>query len=198
MHKQFGTIVCIDIEATCWEKGMKPDDQVNEIIEIGLCFLDTFSLTISKPERLLVKPQQSTVSAFCTQLTSLTQQQLDTEGLSFPLACWLLKKSYKTDQYVWASFGAYEQKLFEQQCLDGLALYPFGSWHLNIQLLTGLGMGLLQTPGIQRALHLVKLPSEGSAHRAADDAYNAARILALFLSRMRGSSDLNNASTENE
>jgi hypothetical protein len=140
MHKQFGTVVCIDIEATCWEKGMKPDDQVNEIIEIGLCFLDTFSLTISKPERLLVKPQQSTVSAFCTQLTSLTQQQLDTEGLSFPLACWLLKKSYRIDQYVWASFGAYEQKLFEQQCLDGLALYPFGPWHLNIQLLTGLGM----------------------------------------------------------
>ena len=41
-------------------------------------------------------------------------------------------------------------------------------------------------PGMQRALQLVKLPSEGPAHCAADDAYNTARILALFLSRMRG------------
>jgi inhibitor of KinA sporulation pathway (predicted exonuclease) len=197
MHKQFGTIVVIDIEATCWKKGAKPDDQEPEIIEIGICLLNVLSLEIAKPERILVKPQHSIVSPFCTQLTTLTQEQLDAEGISFAGACWLLKNVYKSHDYVWASMGEYESLLFAQQCTQGDVPNPFGPWHLNVRLLAGVGLGLLQLPGMQRALQLLNLSFEGHHHRAADDAYNTARLLALLLSRMRERFDTRNTSAKN-
>lgn len=61
-------ILVIDLEATCWE-GRQPKDQVSEIIEIGICVLDTQDGSISKNKGILIKPEKSSVSPFCTQLT---------------------------------------------------------------------------------------------------------------------------------
>ena len=39
-------IIIIDLEATCWE-GIPPKGEVSEIIEIGICLLDTLTGEIS-------------------------------------------------------------------------------------------------------------------------------------------------------
>ncbi len=76
-------ILIIDLEASCWD-GPVPEGQVNEIIEISACMLDTATGAISQRKGLLVQPERSAISAFCTQLTTTTQALLDRE-------VWILK-----------------------------------------------------------------------------------------------------------
>ena len=75
-------IIIIDLEATCWQ-GEVPKGQQNEIIEIGLAVLDSQTGIITKNQGILIKPQRSSVSPFCTELTTITQDLLDKNGVSF-------------------------------------------------------------------------------------------------------------------
>ena len=72
MAKSLDQILVIDIESTCWEGGFSPPGQVSEIIEIGLCLVDVASLERLERRSIMVRPQMSTVSPFCTELTSIT------------------------------------------------------------------------------------------------------------------------------
>ena len=101
--KKLDKIIVVDIESTCWE-GAIPAGQESEIIEIGVCTLDIASGRRLEKESILVKPERSKVSPFCTQLTTLTQAQVD-QGIAFPEACSILKKKYLSQQRVWASYG---------------------------------------------------------------------------------------------
>jgi len=77
MARKLDRILVIDVEATCWE-GNPPPGQTSEIIEIGLCMLDVPTLTRAEQRTIIVRPVCSRVSAYCTQLTTLTQA--DSEG----------------------------------------------------------------------------------------------------------------------
>nr|WP_246581142.1 3'-5' exonuclease [Deinococcus aestuarii] len=79
----------IDVEATCWE-GAPPPGQVNEIIEVGLCVVDTVTRQRVGRHRLLVRPERSEVSEFCTRLTGWTPEDVR-DGLSFAEACRVLE-----------------------------------------------------------------------------------------------------------
>jgi inhibitor of KinA sporulation pathway (predicted exonuclease) len=103
MAKKLDQILVIDVESTCWD-GSPPPDQESEIIEIGVCLLDVVSCEQVARESILVKPQRSTISPFCTQLTTLTQAQVDA-GISFKEACGLLKSNYLSKERTWASYG---------------------------------------------------------------------------------------------
>ena len=85
MTRKYDQIIVVDIECTCWE-GDPPDGQENEIIEIGVCRLRPDTGERFGKRSILVKPERSVVSPFCTELTSLTQEQVDT-GISFTEAC---------------------------------------------------------------------------------------------------------------
>lgn len=71
MAKKLDQIIVVDLEATCWE-GNPPPGEEQEIIEIGVCALDIASGKRSRKRSLLIRPERSTVSHFCTQLTTLT------------------------------------------------------------------------------------------------------------------------------
>jgi hypothetical protein len=49
---------------------------------------------ISKNEGILVKPQYSKVSPFCTELTSITQNMLDNEDIMLEEALDILRAEY--------------------------------------------------------------------------------------------------------
>ncbi len=153
-------IIVIDIEATCWRK-QPPPGQENEIIEIGIATVD---LPLAKPmtkESILVKPEVSTVSDFCTELTTLTQAQVDT-GVSFQEACDRLKKKYRTTDRVWASYGNYDRTQFEKQCLSRQIKYPFSPSHLNIKTLFAIFHQLPKEVGMAKALEILNLPLIGT------------------------------------
>ncbi|NJM79537.1 MAG: exonuclease domain-containing protein [Flavobacterium sp.] len=169
-------IIIIDLEATCWN-GPIPNGQVNEIIEIGICELDTISGAITKNKGILIKPEQSTVSPFCTELTTITQELLDKEGVSFEEAIEILENEYQTDQYTWASYGQYDLNMLKKQCSHRKIGYPMTNQHINVKVLFADLFGLKKATGMNGALHLLNIPLEGTHHRGVDDAKNIAKML---------------------
>jgi inhibitor of KinA sporulation pathway (predicted exonuclease) len=170
----------IDIESTCWQ-GEPPPGQVSEIIEVGVCALRVASLETLSEHAILVRPAVSTVSPFCTELTTITQAMLDEGGVSFAEVCERLRTEHRSRERVWASYGDYDRRMFEQQCRRTGVPYPFGTRHLNVKTLAGLALGLEQEVGMDAMLERLGLPLLGTHHRAGDDAGNIARILRAVL-----------------
>lgn len=165
----------IDIEATCWD-GQPPPGAVSEIIEIGLTVVDLRAAERVARHRILVRPARSTVSAFCTELTGLTQPEVDT-GVSFAEACRLLASEHKSGTRPWASWGDYDRNQFTRQCRATGTRYPFGHRHTNAKLPFTSSYGLRKRPGMAQALKVAGLPLEGRHHSGADDAWNIAALI---------------------
>lgn len=168
-------LLIVDIEATCWENNANPPDQPNEIIEIGVCVLDVARRELIEKRSLLVKPVQSEISPFCTQLTTLTAEIIAQEGMDFYAACAILEADFKSRSRLWTSWGMYDFNIFHLQCKTQRVRYPFSKKHANIKRLftdvfkERMGMGL--------ALEKAALPLEGTHHRGHDDAWNIGRLL---------------------
>jgi inhibitor of KinA sporulation pathway (predicted exonuclease) len=169
-------LLLIDLEATCW-KGRPPKGMHNEIIEIGISGIDYFSKEIKFKDSIIVKPKKSEISEFCTELTSITQEMIDKEGVTFEKACKILKEKYRAHKRVWMSWGEYDRQQFERDCKLNKVDYPMGRTHINLKPLFAFFMGLNFDPGVASALEHLDMDFDGVAHRGDDDAYNIARIL---------------------
>lgn len=174
-------ILIVDVEATCWD-GSIPEGEESEIIEVGLCLLEVATHRRHGKCSILVRPERSTVSPFCTQLTGLTQEQVE-QGISFAEACTLLQDKYHSHQRVWASYGDSDRLRFEKLCKQRQITYPFGPKHLNIKILFALQHALPKEVGMSRALQILNIPLEGIHHSGADDAWNIAALFADLLQR---------------
>lgn len=183
MAKLLDKILVVDVESTCWE-GSPPEGQISEIIEIGIALVDVATLTRGDKRSLLVKPERSEVSAFCTQLTTLTAEDLRDAG-SLAEAAQVLKRDLRSGQRVWASWGDYDRRQFEKVCQALGVPYPFGTSHLNLKTLFAVASGLHHEVGMAAALERIGLPLEGTHHRGGDDAWNIAGILCWLLGRTR-------------
>jgi inhibitor of KinA sporulation pathway (predicted exonuclease) len=171
-------IVVVDLETTCWEKREK--DQIMEVIETGVCLLDIGSGEITDRQSILIKPVYSEVSDFCTKLTTLTQERVET-GIGFREACLKLEDEYQSKNRVWASYGDFDRRQLEKECRLKKVPYPFGSRHLNVKTLFAIKYRLTEEMGMDKALALLGLERIGTHHRGVDDAYNVARILHTLL-----------------
>ncbi len=189
MARQLDKILVIDVEATCW-KGDPPARQQSEIIEIGLCLVDVHALTITESEDIVVKPKLSTVSDYCTELTSLTQEEVD-EGISFSEACRKLRTEYRAADRMWASWGDYDRRQFDRQCRvsEYNARYPFSATHTNIKNFFAVEEDLKHEVGMEAALTMLGMELEGHHHRGIDDAKNIAKIFCHLLRKGRNHSE---------
>ena len=171
----FDKVIIVDVESTCWEGGI-PAGQISEIIEIGICTLDLHTGAIEQNQGILIKPQNSTVSDFCTQLTTITPEMVE-KGISFAEACAILQEDYSSKNRVWASYGAYDQTMFSNQCSRLKIPYPFSNKHVNVKTLFSLKQRLSREIGMSGALRQLGIELEGTHHRGVDDAKNIAKIL---------------------
>jgi inhibitor of KinA sporulation pathway (predicted exonuclease) len=183
MAKRLDQILVIDLECTCWED-QPPAGEENEVIEIGVCALELKSLERLPQRSILVRPARSRVSPFCTQLTTLSQEQVD-QGIPFAEACEILRKEYDAKKRPWASYGDFDRRHFERQCQAWSVPYPFGPTHLSVKNLVAIACGLSHEVGMAEALPRLGLPLEGTHHRGADDAWNIAGILQTLLRAAR-------------
>lgn len=178
MNMKYDQILVVDIESTCWKE---PEiDNISEIIEIGITPIDTKTKNILEVRDILVKPEHSKISEFCTQLTTLTQEDVDS-GTSLKNACDILVNEYNSKRRVWASYGYYDKNQFEDQCERENIEYPFSRNHINIKLLFSLKYSLRREVGMAKALKLIGLPLIGTHHRGGDDSKNIAKILSKIL-----------------
>ncbi|AUG81470.1 DNA polymerase III [Kitasatospora sp. MMS16-BH015] len=175
----------IDLEATCWD-GQPPPGSVSEIIEIGLTVVDVPAARRISRHRILVRPTRSSVSAFCTELTGLTQAEVR-QGVTFAEACRILTEEHGAAGRPWASWGEYDRRQFARQSQADGVLYPFGypteRTHTNAKAVFATAYGLPKKPGMAQALHLAGLPLEGRHHRGEDDAWNIAALVLDLLAR---------------
>ena len=186
MAKLLDKIIVIDLESTCWD-GAPPEGQVSEIIEVGIVTVDTATLQRIDKRSVLIKPTKSSVSDFCTQLTTLTAAQLNDAG-SLIDAAKILKKEFQSQDRLWASWGDYDRRQFERVCRESGVGYPFGISHLNVKTLFAVIHGLDQEIGLDMAYNKLGLHMEGTHHRGHDDAWNIAGLLCGLLSTARSKS----------
>jgi len=180
------TVYVVDIEATCWEHPKdQPAGEKNEIIEIGITAVTLPDLNISNPVGILVRPAHSRVSPFCTRITTLTQEIVDT-GMPYKDVCEFLIEKMYTKRVPWISWGAYDRKQIMFQCQADECTYPFGAGHEDFMLQFAVMMGLKRQVHLTDALKMVKLEFQGTRHRAADESWNIARLMVELYSRVRG------------
>jgi inhibitor of KinA sporulation pathway (predicted exonuclease) len=171
----------VDVEATCWA-GDPPLGHTAEIIEIGACVLDTDGWTRTQRYSIVVKPQHSTVSAFCTELTGWTRARVDA-GVSFAEACDALQRDLRTHERPWASWGDYDRRQFERECAAAEVPYPFSALHTNLRARFTEAFGMRRPPGMDQALRHAGLPLEGRHHNGEDDAWNIAALAIVLGSK---------------
>lgn len=165
----------IDLEATCWEK-IQGNRKESEIIEIGAVLYDKDLDMVEKEFQTFVKPVRNIVlSDFCTELTSIRQEQVDAAPV-FPEAMKHLREEI-LDCYrvLFCSWGDYDRNQFKKDCKYHKIKYPFGKKHLNIKRLFAKRKHC--KCGISGALRMLYMEFQGAHHRAIDDARNVVRIL---------------------
>jgi inhibitor of KinA sporulation pathway (predicted exonuclease) len=181
-----GKLICVDLESTCW-KGPPPEGMVSEIIEIGYTIVDYVLNELQESGSIIIKPETSTISQFCNELTGITQEIVD-RGITFKEACNTLQRDLTSGGRAWASFGNYDIKMFRDQCIRTGIEYPFTPQHLNIKTMTKVLLGQ-EIKGLGAALSALKMNFEGQRHSGKDDSYNTARILQQLTGQIRGNND---------
>lgn len=175
----------VDLEATCWENNVDGLDRRQtvddmEIIEFG-CVLANEDGRIIDCKSFLVRPQlYPELTAFCTQLTTITQEYVDASPVYVDVVkqidIWLA--AY--DLFAWGSWGQYDKNQIEAErrrhtCSPAFNYRP----HLNLKKLWRKenGSGKSRNGGLHNALSFHNLASEGTQHRGIDDARNIAKLL---------------------
>ena len=173
---KFDKVIVVDLEATCWETPEETAQNTSEIIEIGVCELNAMTGEILRPRGILIKPQHSTVSEFCTRLTSITPEMVNM-GITFTEAIAILKKEYQVSRCILAAYGNYDRNMLERECERHGIKPPFGPTYLNISALATLKLKANTRLGLEEACTRFGLTFEGRLHRGVDDAAMAARVL---------------------
>ncbi|MEO5930034.1 MAG: 3'-5' exonuclease [Candidatus Kapaibacterium sp.] len=171
------------MEATCWpDEGRRGD---GEIIEIGCVRMSQSTRGIVDEFSTLVRPERyPTLSTYCTNLTSITQADVE-KAPRFPdayasLVEWMGPPSDMT----LCSWGAYDCFLLRQSCRFHRLTYPFDDEYINIkpafsEAFSGRGVSM------PRAMEMAEIPQQGTFHRGIDDARNAAKLWQIILREHR-------------
>ena len=171
-------IVAVDVEATCWKKGVF--SRKKETIEIGAVLLPIDRSESKWPEfQTFVRPMRlPRLSSFCRELTGITQENVDSAP-SFPEALRLfldwLHPSERVVVATWSHYDLWQLDLdLENHGLPKLA-FPF----LDVKKLAARIVGSKSFEETVRALapDTVAMPR----HRAIADARRTARILYRLL-----------------
>jgi len=186
MPDKHSPLLIVDLEATCWQSATpegEPQSIHNmEIIEIG-CALTNRQGAVRDKRSFIARPErQPVLSAFCTELTHITQGMVD-NALTLPsvieeMNTWL--EGTGTD-LLWCSWGNYDLNHLTAQCtLDNADSKLLHLSHLNLKKLWRLTTKQRKKTNLASALAYHGLTFDGQPHRGIDDARNIARLL-LFL-----------------
>jgi 3'-5' exoribonuclease 1 len=171
--------IIVDLEATCDESGF--DRAKMEIIEIGAVEMLAADAKPSREFARFIRPVATqALSAFCTDLTSITQADVDSaDGFSVVFREFL--DWIGGDAFIFCSWGQYDLNQIRQDCLRHD--FPFPTVlenHINIKKLYA-EVQNTRPMGMSGALHHAGLPLTGRHHRGIDDARNIAALARLVL-----------------
>ena len=171
-------LVVVDVEATCWKKGVF--SRKKETIEIGAVLVLLDRAQSKWPEfQTFVRPRRLPhLSSFCRELTGITQEDVDAAP-SFPEALRLfLEWSQPLERVVLASWSRYDLWQLDLD-LEAHGLPKLAVPFLDVKKLAARIVGAKSFAETARELapDAVAMPR----HRALADARRTARILGRLL-----------------
>ena len=177
----------IDIEATCWDNPEDRKDQPNETIEIGITEVGLSDLKTDRSENVYIIPRSSTISEFCTKLTSITPGLLAGKGISFTKAARTLKTTFRIHNRHWISWGDYDRDQLRRDCDRNNLIFNkvFFKRHTNFKTVFAMLYGLPKELGVEAALNHIGLKFIGQLHSGKDDSFNIAQLYIHTLEKFR-------------
>lgn len=171
----------VDLEATCDDRGAVPREE-SEIIEIGAVLVEAKSLRPVAELMTFIRPVlHPQLTAFCTQLTTITQAEVDFAPGFADAAARLAAFGRGA---LFCSWGNYDRNQLAADAARHQLPSPLGPAHWNIKQGFADALGLRRGIGTQEALRKMRLTPWGTAHRGIDDARNIARLLPYALGRV--------------
>lgn len=174
----------IDLEATCSDGGQISAEQM-ETIEIGACWVAENGDIIDQFQSFVQPIENPTLTAFCTQLTGINQQNVNSAPLFPDAAASLFQfvERYRTSSSTWMSWGAYDNKQIIRDCSRHVCSNPLSLPHYNAKRMFAKAQKIGKEVGMAKACDLTGLGIEGTHHRALDDARNVGRLLPWVLGK---------------
>jgi len=184
---QMKKILIVDLEATCDDGIKNYPKEKREIIEIGAVVADYEGKTYDEFS-IFIKPVIiPTLSDFCTELTSITQEQVDDALLmkdAFIIFNDFCSKVVKMHPELlgWGSWGYYDKGKFDYDVknlnrTENFELSLLNLKHYNISDIYRIKNKLTRKAGLGKALSQQGLKFVGTPHRGIDDVKNIARLL---------------------
>lgn len=161
-------VLSVDFELTCWN-GPPPEGQVPEIIQIGVCEIDSDTMTRVRSESWYVRNTLSEVSEYCTELTGITPQVLRKRGLPLSDVARIVAKKYGSRNKGWIAWGS-DKAAIERDCtVKGVDEF-FSNAFFNVGLLYSMMQGGSGAVGLAEAAERFGISFEGRPHDAGADA----------------------------
>lgn len=174
-------ILFVDLEITCDVKN-KPFKE-REIIQIGVVEVDTISLEILRSSEWFVKPKNSIISEHCTELTGITQTDVDAAS-NLGKVGKLIRHTYGSTNKFWYSWG--RDNLFTSlECERNKIPMIFSPDHVNFSESYRVYHGYDNNISLKNALNEMGIEPYGKEHKAVDDAINTALIWIKMAKKLR-------------
>lgn len=172
--------IIYDLEATCWLG--RPPKGVNEIIEIGAVKVNQYGEVLSSID-LFVRPTVNKIlSRFCTQLTSITQENVDTAAYFPKVAArfqdWINEEG---EEYTLCAWGKFDKQLLKNDCNLHKMDYDWLDNHIDIKGQYHDLKKMHKHGGLKKTVKKEGFEFDGIHHRAIADAENLAKIFIKYL-----------------
>lgn len=179
-------ILVVDLEATCADDGSITEESM-EVIEIGACWATQEGVVVEQFQAYVRPILRPILTEFCVNLLGIEQTCIDSaEPFSSVVPAFQEFVSlHRAPTSSWGSWGAFDRKQIDRECLRHGIADPIGMNHQNIKRLFAKAQRIGKEVGMAKGCELAGLAIEGAHHRALDDALNIARLLPWALDRRK-------------
>ena len=172
--------IVLDLEATCWQGNDMNRRQ--EIIELAAYSVNGYREWNDSFQRFIKPKEHPRLSAYCTELTSITQDQINKakrfDAVFIDFQEWL--ESHDHPQLL-CTWGSKDIPMIREECAVHDLDCSFLPQAINLKSQYAQMHQLGKEVGLIKALDYTGIDFEGSHHRAVDDAYNTARLFLHYL-----------------
>lgn len=160
----------------------RPPGLVQEIIEIGAFRLNDYGEITGHFNRFIKPVINPVLSAFCRELTSIDQQQIDRAD-KFPKVIehfqdWV---GIWEDDYLLCSWGAFDKRMLISDCRLHDLEEDWTDPHINLKEQYKSIRGLRKAIGLKSAVTREGFEFTGIHHRGISDAENLAKVFTKYL-----------------
>lgn len=167
--------IVLDLEATCWQGHQRSKQQ--EVIEIGAFLVNPYGEVLSSYNRFVRPILHPRLSAYCTELTTIQQENVDRAKKFGPVIeefqDWA--EIYE-ENYMLCSWGAFDKKILIHDCqlhdIEEEWLEHFIDLKQQYREIKRLSHPI----GLKAAIRHEGFEFEGIHHRAITDAQNLVKI----------------------